>query len=54
MTKYFTEISGYTLETFEHGVILKLYLQKIKQNNLLVTEPEAQTIPLNVYSVPFI
>lgn len=54
MTKYLTEISWYTLETFQHGVILKLFLQKIKQNNVLVTEPEAQTTPLNVYSVPCI
>lgn len=54
MTKYLTEISGYTLETFDHGGVLKLYLQVIKYRNLLVTEPEAQTTPLNVYSVPFI
>lgn len=54
MTKYLDVISGYTLETFEYGVILKLYLQKIKHKNLLVTEPEAQTTPLNVYSVRFI
>lgn len=48
MTKYLAEISGYTLETFEHGVILKLYLHKIKHRNLLVTVPEAQTTPLNL------
>lgn len=41
MIKYLTEIAGYTLETFEHGVILKLYLQKIKHKNLLVTEQVA-------------
>lgn len=54
MTKYLDVISGYTLETFQHGVILKIFLQKIKQKDLLVTEPEAQTTPLNVHSVPFI
>lgn len=34
MTKYLTEISGYTLETFEHGVVPELYLQKIKHRKV--------------------